>query len=354
MRSPRLLVTVLSAALVLAGPLWLRAQSVDQLAAAYSGTLRWDQASATLRFSGSGNITFTKERARSFIWQIPAEVDGCHIENSNGTLVSLREDAMTLRGSITNAHNAVHFPIYPGKQWAGKSTNGIYSDWVQLEGVRDLEWKLVLPASLTNAPAKKAAKAAAQARRSPQLFNLKTDVGETTDVAAQHSEIVARLQQLVAQMKDDLGTNGPAPGSRPLGKVANPQPLIADDVKPEAGVADPAPGTQAAVAATNAAPAERPQARRQNKPEIPEVARPDAPKRAIEGSLPNLGDYTEGFGNKRTMFTYANPTAFPAPLTNLAASASGHGEVAEGSYTVRIGEPPARMKTLKAQRAVKP
>jgi hypothetical protein len=27
---------------------------------------------------------------------------------------------------------------------------------------------------------------------------------------------------------------------------------------------------------------------------------------------------------------------------------------AEGSYTVRIGEPPARMKILKAQRPIKP
>ena len=164
--------------------------------------------------------------------------------------------------------------------------------------------------------------------------------------------------------------------------------------------------------------------------------------RAVEGPLPNLGDYTEGFGNKITMLTYANPTAFPAPLDDLAASASGHGVVrfdkptrkitmeswprgvdvtqpgarqypgwpitidqldnfgrkpvawlpeveappgiadpvvqvvdersgevvytlrartkhfkpwvfAEGSYTVRIGEPPARMVTLRGQRSVK-
>jgi arylsulfatase A len=28
-------------------------------------------------------------------------------------------------------HNAVHYPIYPGKKWAGKSPHGIYSDWVE-------------------------------------------------------------------------------------------------------------------------------------------------------------------------------------------------------------------------------
>jgi arylsulfatase A-like enzyme len=29
------------------------------------------------------------------------------------------------------AHNAVHFPLYPGKKWAGKSPHGLYSDWVE-------------------------------------------------------------------------------------------------------------------------------------------------------------------------------------------------------------------------------
>ncbi|MBM4092590.1 MAG: arylsulfatase, partial [Planctomycetes bacterium] len=28
-------------------------------------------------------------------------------------------------------HTAVHFPIYPGKAWAGKSPHGFYSDWVE-------------------------------------------------------------------------------------------------------------------------------------------------------------------------------------------------------------------------------
>ena len=56
----------------------------------------------------------------------------------------------------------------------------------------------------------------------------------------------------------------------------------------------------------------------------------------IAGPLPNLGDYTEGFGNKLTMLTYANPTAFPAPLTNLAASASGHGLVRFDKQTRKI------------------
>ena len=35
------------------------------------------------------------------------------------------------------AHTAVHFPVYPGKAFAGKSKNGIYSDWVE-----EVDWSV--------------------------------------------------------------------------------------------------------------------------------------------------------------------------------------------------------------------
>ena len=252
-------------------------------------------------------------------------------------------------------HNAVHFPIYPGKKWAGKSPNGIYSDWVEevdwsvgrvldavreqglsertlvifttdnggtqravntplrgfkgstweggmrvptiawwpgkvpadtasdaiagmfdilptfaalsggkvpadrkidganlwpilagkddakpahetfffyrglkLEAVRHGDWKLRL-ANLQEP--KKNAKAPDPASGSAQLFNLKTDIAESTNVAAANPEVVAKLESLIAGMKDDLGLEGPAPGSRALGKAENPAPIIGIDGK---------------------------------------------------------------------------------------------------------------------------
>lgn len=246
-------------------------------------------------------------------------------------------------------HNAVHFPIYPGKKWAGKSPNGIYSDWVEevdwsvgrvldalreqglaertlvfftsdnggtqravnaplrgfkgstleggmrvpaiawwpgkipaatacdavtgmfdilptfatlaggqvptdrkidganiwpqlsgevdakaahetfyyyrglrLEAVRHGDWKLHLPSE--KKPSEK-----------PMLYNLRTDIGEAIDVAAANPSIVAQLQALVASMKDDLGLDGPASGSRELGKVDNAQPIMAYDGKVRVG-----------------------------------------------------------------------------------------------------------------------
>jgi arylsulfatase A len=34
-------------------------------------------------------------------------------------------------------HSAVHFPLYPGKAWAGKSGRGLYSDWVE-----EVDWSV--------------------------------------------------------------------------------------------------------------------------------------------------------------------------------------------------------------------
>ena len=246
-------------------------------------------------------------------------------------------------------HNAVHFPIYPGKKWAGKSPNGIYSDWVEevdwsvgrildtlreqglaertlviftsdnggtpravnaplrgnkgstleggmrvptiawwpgkippatvcdaitgmfdilptfaalaggqvptdrkidganiwpqlssdkqvpaahetfyyyrgfrLEAVRHGDWKLQL--SLEKRPSEKA-----------KLYNLRTDIGEVTDVADANPAIVSKLQTLVVAIKDDLGLDGIAPGSRELGKVENAQPIIGYDGKVRVG-----------------------------------------------------------------------------------------------------------------------
>lgn len=60
------------------------------------------------------------------------------------------------------------------------------------------------------------------ARIELSLFDLKNDVGETKNVAAEHPEIVARLQTLAEQARADLGdslTNRKGKGVRPVGTV---------------------------------------------------------------------------------------------------------------------------------------
>lgn len=242
------------------------------------------------------------------------------------------------------AHNAVHFPLYPGKKWAGKSPHGLFSDWVEemdwgvgrvfdalrehglaektlviftsdnggtprskntplrgnkastweggvrvptiawwpgkipagtetdailgmfdvlptfaalaggklpdrkldgvdawphlsgakdakpahetfyyyrglkLEAVRLGDWKLFL--------ANPAKKADAKEPFAPALYNLKADIGESKDVAADNADVVKKLTALADAMKNDLGLEGVGPGCRALGRVKVAKPLI--------------------------------------------------------------------------------------------------------------------------------
>jgi len=69
-----------------------------------------------------------------------------------------------------------------------------------------------------------------------QLFNLDTDIGESTNVAKDHADIVAQLEKHAEAMRADLGDKTKdAPGVRELGRVSNPQPLISADGTVRAG-----------------------------------------------------------------------------------------------------------------------
>jgi len=58
-----------------------------------------------------------------------------------------------------------------------------------------------------------------------KLFNLDTDIGETTNVATQHPKVVARLTSLAEQAQRTLGEgNKRGTGQRNVGRFENPLP----------------------------------------------------------------------------------------------------------------------------------
>jgi arylsulfatase A len=126
------------------------------------------------------------------------------------------------------------WPVLAGEPGARGHDTFFYFRGLNLQAVRSGPWKLHLPGS--NAPAgggKRGGKQ--QAAPAVQLYDLATDPGESTNVADAHPDIVARLQQLAATMDQDLGIEGVGPGCRPLGRVADPVPLIGHDGKVRAG-----------------------------------------------------------------------------------------------------------------------
>ncbi|HPA18757.1 MAG TPA: sulfatase [Verrucomicrobiae bacterium] len=103
------------------------------------------------------------------------------------------------------------WPIYGGATGAKSPHEAFYYlKGDKLEAVRSGPWKLDFKGGV-------------------KLYNLLEDIGETTDVAAGHSEEVGRLRALAAKAIADLGDGVPGPGCRPPGRVEDPRPIIAPD-----------------------------------------------------------------------------------------------------------------------------
>jgi len=114
------------------------------------------------------------------------------------------------------------WPLLAGQTKESPREALFYFNGNKLEAVRSGSWKLAI------APQDKHEKGEGKAvsQTGPRLYNLDADICEKTDVAAQHPEIVARLEKLIEPMKSDLGLDGTGPGVRPTDRVANPVPLL--------------------------------------------------------------------------------------------------------------------------------
>lgn len=93
----------------------------------------------------------------------------------------------------------------------------------QLQAVRSGPWKLFVPLdTFSRHPHFRPGKS-----DQPLLFNVVEDVGSTTDLAARHPDVVARLMKLAQRAREDLGDlDRPGSGQRPAARVAQPTPRV--------------------------------------------------------------------------------------------------------------------------------
>ncbi|QNN22968.1 sulfatase [Planctomycetales bacterium ZRK34] len=95
----------------------------------------------------------------------------------------------------------------------------------QLQAVRTQKWKLHLPHKYRHYLPEKAGKdgypgPTGKGEIGYALFDMENDRNETTDVSAQHPQVVEHMKKLADQMRADLGDAGkPGPGIRPHGKL---------------------------------------------------------------------------------------------------------------------------------------
>ncbi|MDA1040682.1 MAG: sulfatase-like hydrolase/transferase [Planctomycetota bacterium] len=91
-----------------------------------------------------------------------------------------------------------------------------------LQAVRQGKWKLAIASQASGMGKKNARPPEPASLDQPRLYDLNADIGETTNVAAAHPQVVADLKALAVAMQQELG-NPKSPARRPAGSVASPQ-----------------------------------------------------------------------------------------------------------------------------------
>ncbi len=103
-----------------------------------------------------------------------------------------------------------------------------YFSSYNLQAVRQGPWKLALETQRETM----GKDAASDASVNPRLYNLDQEIGERTNLAAQHPDIVAKLTALAEKMTAEIGGNEPK-SRRPPGEVENPVTLYPTSDKPK-------------------------------------------------------------------------------------------------------------------------
>lgn len=111
-------------------------------------------------------------------------------------------------------------PLLLGKTTQSPHEARYYFNGYQLQAVRSGPWKLAIAPQSEGMG--KAGQTVPASLESPRLYNLDTEIGERTDVAAAHPDIVSKLKALAVAMSTELGEKTPGPGRRPAGEVKNP------------------------------------------------------------------------------------------------------------------------------------
>ncbi len=125
-------------------------------------------------------------------------------------------------------------PLLLGKSEESSREAWHYFQGTRLKAIRSGRWKLALEPQSIGMGFKEQPEDIRQA--GPRLYDLEAEIGEVTNVADDHPEVVARLQKIADAMVADIGSGQPGPGVRPPGVVEKPvtlYPSVPRETKPK-------------------------------------------------------------------------------------------------------------------------
>jgi len=159
----------------------------------------------------------------------PGKIPAQQVCDEPAMSIDLMPTVATLTGTRLPAHPIDGLNIWPlmKREPGAKSPHeALYFYWDNwLQAIRSGPWKLHFPHSYRTMEGQVPGSGGVPGKYVQKeiglvLYDLKNDPGETTDVAGQHPEVVARLQTLAEKMREELGDGDrKGRGCRPAGKI---------------------------------------------------------------------------------------------------------------------------------------
>ena len=183
-----------------------------------------DGGSALPLRGGKGSTWEGGVRVPTIAWWPGKIAPGSVCDAVAGT-IDLLPTAVALAGGTVPAQPVIDgrdlSPLLFGKTKESQREAHYYFAGYNIQAVRQGPWKLAIAAQPRSMGQNTDPDASGNA---PRLYNLDQEIGEQTNLAAKHPEVVAKLQSLAAKMTAEIGGKEPA-ARRPPGVVENPKTL---------------------------------------------------------------------------------------------------------------------------------
>jgi arylsulfatase A-like enzyme len=166
---------------------------------------------------GKGSTWEGGVREPTIAWW-PGHVPAGSVNDAVAGTIDLLPTFVSLAGGTVPATPVIDgrdiTPILLGQSKESAREAHYYFSGYDLQAVRQGRWKLAIAPQSEGMNAKKGPKLPAGLR----LYDLDAEIGEQTDVAAQHPEVVAKLKVLADKMAAEIGGKEPT-ARRPAGEV---------------------------------------------------------------------------------------------------------------------------------------